>query len=331
LTAPDNMPSDLDPLLREALAWVIRLHSGAATAADAEALTQWRGESSEHENAFRDAVRLWRTFGDETRSLVATSGACGSGRPGRFGMGAIFSRRSLIGGAIAASVAGGYAIVRPPLQLWPSLDELMADYRTAKGEQRTIALSDNVSLKLNTETSIAVRSAKSEPHIEIISGEAAITAARGGLAPLIVDAAGGRVTALRAEFEVRCLDGKVTVNCIDGTVDVGAGGRSIRLIKEQQVSYATGDGLSAPVPFDAGQVTAWQNGLLIVRDWPMSRVVDEINRYRPGKIVVMNSALGRRMITGTFHLDHLDDFIGQAHSLLDASVHYLPGGVVVLT
>jgi transmembrane sensor len=37
------------------------------------------------------------------------------------------------------------------------------------------------------------------------------------------------------------------------------------------------------------------------------------------------------MISGTFHLDHLDDFIGQAHGLFGASVRSLPGGIVLLT
>jgi hypothetical protein len=36
--------------------------------------------------------------------------------------------------------------------------------------------------------------------------------------------------------------------------------------------------------------------------------VDEINRYRPGKIVILDPQLGGCMITGTFHLDSLDDF-----------------------
>ncbi len=68
LTAPGDILVDLGPVLREALAWVIRLHSGAATSDDAEVLAQWRAKSPEHDAAFRDAVRLWRTFGDATRT-----------------------------------------------------------------------------------------------------------------------------------------------------------------------------------------------------------------------------------------------------------------------
>ncbi len=316
-------------MLREALAWVIRLHSGTATSDDAEAIAEWRRRSEEHEAAFRDAVKLWRTFGEATRRLVAEqpNEAPQISRTRKI----VVSRRGLIGGALAASVAAGYVLVRPPMGLWPSLEELSADYRTAKGEQRDIALSDNIALKLNTQTSIAVRSTASEPRIEIISGEAAIVAKRADAAPLIVDAGAGRIAARAASFNVRCLDGAVSVSCIDGAVDVIWSGKTVHVGKDQQVSYSAADGMGVPTSVDPSQALAWQDGHLIVRDWPLSRVVEEINRYRPGKIVVMDAQLGRRMVTGTFHLNHLDDFIGQAHGLFGATVHSLPGGVMILT
>lgn len=328
MTAPDEFPAELEAVLTEALAWVIRLHSGDATSDDAAALEQWRCERPEHETAFRDAVRLWRTFGEATRRLVAEKQGVRTELDARTRK--LIRRRGLIGGAIAASLGGAYFAVQPPLGLWPSLEELSADYRTAKGEQRAVTLSNDVSLKLNTQTAIAVRSIKDNAHIELISGEASIMAKRAGASPLVVDAAAGRITAFRANFDVRCLDGAASVSCIDGAVDVELKGRAVRITNGQQVSYAAATGLGSPLPVDPAQATAWQDGLLIVRDWRLTRLVDEINRYRRGKIIVMDAQLGNRMVTGTFHLDHLDDFIGQAQGLFGASVRSLPGGVVLL-
>ncbi len=130
--------------------------------------------------------------------------------------------------------------VRPPLDLWPSLKELSADYRTGKGEQRVVALADNVSLKLNTLTSIVVRSTPKEPRIELISGEVAVNARLAGKAPLVVFAAAGRATAENAEFNVRCIDGNVAVSCLRGIADVEADGRNVELVSEKQVSYSSG-------------------------------------------------------------------------------------------
>jgi transmembrane sensor len=53
----------LDPLTRDALAWVARLKSGEATVAEAEQLVDWRNKSPEHERAFRNAVRCWHALG----------------------------------------------------------------------------------------------------------------------------------------------------------------------------------------------------------------------------------------------------------------------------
>jgi transmembrane sensor len=331
LTAADDIPPELDPLLRQALAWVIRLHSGAATSDDAAALELWRRRSADHEAAFREAVRLWRSFGAATRKHVA-DGHLPQAVVVKHGKeDTKLSRRALIAGALAASTAGGFLMIRPPFGLWPSLDELAADYRTGKGEQRSVSLSDDVSLMLNTQTSIAVRSKTGEPHIELISGEAAVVARRGEVAPLVIDAADGRITAQNASFDVRCLDAAVSVSCIEGRLDVSWRGQTVSLAREQQLTYSPSGGFGPASPVDATEARAWQDGLLIVRDWPVSRLVDEINRYRPGKIVVMDSRLGSRMISGTFHLDHLDDFVAQAKSLFGANVRALPGGIVLLS
>jgi transmembrane sensor len=333
LTAADDIPSELDPLLREALAWVIRLHSGSATSDDAAALALWRARSPQHEAAFRDAVELWRALGDATRKLVTEAEPPHVQIPTLRGAPVAIRRRVLIGGAMAAaaSLAAGYLVVRPPLGLWPSLDELSADYRTAKGERRSVVLPDNVALTLNTQTSIAVRSTPGSPHIALISGEAAVQVRRDGPTPLIIDAADGRIVARSASFNVKCLDAIVSVSCIDGGVEIELKGRSRAISGQQQVSYSPTTGLGPALQADLEQAEAWRNGLLIIRDWPVDRLVEEINRYRPGKIIIMNPSLRQRMISGTFHLDHLDDFIGQAQGLFGATARSLPGGIVLLS
>jgi transmembrane sensor len=100
LNAADDIPSDLDPLLRQALAWVIRLHSGDATSDDAAALALWRSRSPEHEAAFRDAVKLWRSLGEATRKLVGDAEPLGVTVPARLKARPQVNRRALIGGAV---------------------------------------------------------------------------------------------------------------------------------------------------------------------------------------------------------------------------------------
>lgn len=63
MTKRTNRADRLDPLIRDALAWVVRLKSGDATLADAEQLSDWRTASPENERAFQDAVRCWQAIG----------------------------------------------------------------------------------------------------------------------------------------------------------------------------------------------------------------------------------------------------------------------------
>jgi transmembrane sensor len=325
---PTRIP-DPDPLLNEALDWVVRLKTGEPTRGDVEALQQWRQQSPAHEEAFKTAARLLRNAGIAASELADDQHVADIASVLQRSLPRPLARRAFLGGAIAAAAAG-YMVVRPPLDLWPSLEELSADYRTGKGEQRKVVVAPDVSLQLNTQTSVALRSAQNETRIELISGEASVMAKLSSSKPLVMLAGDGRITAFEADFNARCLDRMVSVTCLDGIVDVEDGGNVVRLHKAEQVSYS-GSGIEASVPADAAQVTAWQSGLLIFHDRPLASVVDEVNRYRSGKIIITSEDLKRRLVNGTFQLDRLENFVAQVEQLFGARARSLPGGVVLLS
>jgi transmembrane sensor len=64
---------------------------------------------------------------------------------------------------------------------------------------------------------------------------------------------------------------------------------------------------------------------------PLVDVIEEVNRYRPGRIVVTNSELGRRVVNGTFRRDQLETFIAQVQRLFGAKVTTLPAGLLLLS
>jgi transmembrane sensor len=312
-----------DPLFLEALDWIVRVKAGAPTRADLDALWQWRQQSDSHEKAFRAAVRLYRLVGTAARELADEEVAGTTPLVARSPRS--LARRAVLAGAIAATA--GYVMVRPPFGLWPSLEELSADYRTGKGERRKVAVAPDVSLDLNTQTSIAVRSVRDETQIELISGEAAAKSASSR--PFVMLAGSGRITASQAAFDARCLDRTVTVTCLDGAITVAQQDKAIRLQPTEQVTYS-GDGLQPTMLADVDQVSAWQAGLLIFRDRPLASVVEEINRYRSGMIIIVSDGLKRRLVNGTLQLDRLDDVIAQVERLFGARITHLPGGVVLM-
>lgn len=327
MTAADDTAGD-DALLDEALDWVARLKAGAPTRADVEALQRWREQSPAHEQAFRAAARIFRSASIAAGELSDQSDAIDAAAISQGISRGVFARRAFLGGAVAAAAAG-YLVVRPPLGMWPSLEELSADYRTGKGEQRKIAVSSDVSLELNTQTSVALRSSPDETRIELISGEASVAAIRPSPKLFVMLAANGRISATQADFNARCLDGHVRVTCLNGTVDVAVDGKVVQLRPAEQVSYTSGR-FEVPVPVDPTQVAAWQTGLLIFRDQTLADVVDEVNRYRSGKIIITNAELKLRVVNGTFQISKLGDFVLQVQQLFGAQARSLPGGVVLL-
>lgn len=318
--------SSRDPLIEEALDWIVRLKTGAPTQADLDALQSWRQQSAAHEEAFKAAARLYRHAGTAAQELRAEQAVRDVGPVARSPR--LLARRAVLTGAVAAAAA--YAVIQPPFGLWPSFEELSADYRTAKGQQRKIAVTSDISLELNTETSIALRPAANETRIELISGEASVAAKATAAKPLVMLAGTGRITASKARFNARCLDRVVSVACIDGAVMVEQGDKIVQLQPSREVTYSDA-GLQASVAVDVAQVSAWQAGMLIFRERPLASVVDEVNRYRPGKIIITSSALKRRLVNGTFQLDKLDNFVAQVEQLFGAKITHLPGGVVLMS
>jgi len=316
-------------LEREALAWLVRITDEDATAAERTALAAWQSQSRAHAAALERARGLWGALPPAIDGLLR-SGALQPDEIERSQARPI-GRRTFLGGAVAAAAAAaGYLVVRPPLELWPSLSELAADYRTGIGQRRDIVIADSVPVAMNTQTCIALRPAMPGlDRFELITGEAAIDATMMKGNAVQVIAGDGSATATAANFSVRC-DGSVTsVTCVAGNVRVAVADQEVFLGASQQVVYQRG-GLGAVTAVDPTVVTAWRSGYLMFRKEPLDRVIAEVNRYRPGRIVLLDAALGRGLVTARFKLDRLDDVMTQVHEVFGARVRTLPGGLVLI-
>jgi transmembrane sensor len=316
----------------QAMAWILLLISGAATAEDARALHAWRGQSPQHRRAYAEAALMWEVLGPAAGE-VAHAKDVGAGPNGRMTSTPTASprlgRRALLGGALAASVAAvAYAGSKPPLRLWPSVEELRADYRTATGEQREVTPVEGVSLLLNTQTSIDIkRVASGAAEMELISGEAAVGSR--GDASIRLFAAQGRVDCAGARFNVRRDGAKVRVTCLDGEIQVSCGGQALPVSRGHQLLYDSA-GIQPAVAADVSDTTAWQHGQLVFRHEALARVVAEINRYRPGRIVLLDDRLGERDVVATFNIDRLDDVVENLARTFDTKVRFLAAGVVLM-
>jgi transmembrane sensor len=321
-------------LQKEALEHLVRATSGRATVADLRELASWRQQSSAHAEAYRRATMIWEALEKAAgESVTATDRAMIAGQAFAGDPRAVSRRAVLLGGGIAAAAVAMTAVevIRPPLGLWPSLSDLMADYRTERGEQRTVALADGISVEMNTSTSIARRlTSDRDERIELLSGEAWIATAPGASKMLTVVAADGRVLAARTQLNLRHDADEVRVTCLEGSVQVECRGNVAALRAGQQLVYTT-QSFGQPAMVDPTEVIGWREGLLTFHDEPLARVLDEVNRYWRGRIVLLNGDLGRRRVTIRIELARVEEVISYVRIVMGAHVRTLPGGVVVLT
>ena len=307
---------------REAHDWVLRFAVGKASPADLDAFKEWHANAG-YAEAFSRACRLWEAVGAASKQMTPAD-AVERNAP--------IGRRAFMGGALAASVAvTAYVGARSPLGIWPSLSELAADYRTAPGEQRSIAFAEGPSIELNTRTSIAVRTSADggADRIELLGGEAAIAARPNLHRAVEVIAGDGRVTAFDAAFNVRYERDVVCTTCIAGALEVAVASRTVNLRPGAQVVYS-GNRMNVVTTVDVALVTAWKQGILVFRSTPLADAVAEINRYRSGRIFVTNAALGRRLFNARFPIANVDGVVAQIQQVFGASVTALPGGIVLL-
>lgn len=324
-------------LRRQADAWWVRLHSGQATRADAEAFRQWATLSKEHAQAWREVMRTWTALdpllAEEARRQASRSGVFSSAWPSIGGLSQALAspgRRAFLGGAVAASVAAGVLMVEPPLGLWPSIGDLSADYRTATGEQREVALSQRVSISMNTQTLINRKAGADAGTggMELLSGEAEIQA--NGADDFFVDAGGGRMQARTALVNVRYTGPQVCVTCLDGRVWVSVAGQQRPLEAGSQLTYDRA-GIREVEPADLARVSTWRSGTLSFDQMPLAEVIAEINRYRPGRIILRNEELARTPVRMRVALKSIDNAPVMIRELYGARLRNLPGGIVLLS
>lgn len=324
---------DLPAIDAEAIAWVQKISSGESGAQDAEAASRWRSQSAAHEAAFAEASRVWGTA--QSAARVLTNGDDDIlAQLDRLRDRRTLGRRAVLGGGTAMLALAAYGSVHPPFGLWPSLSEFSADYRTDTGVQKQVTVAGDIAVDLNTQTSLTLRPADGgASHVELVAGEAAFWLPSNTHKTLIVSAGSGRTVVQTGRFNIRISDSSdhlpVNVTCLEGRGRIELGGQGIDLVAAQCVRY--GDHLSQVTPIDLASASEWQRGIVEFRDMPLGEAIAEINRYRPGRIILASRALGHKRLSGRFRISQMDLVLTQLEQSFSATLRHLPGGVVILS
>ena len=316
----------------QAQAWLLRLTSGEATTQDAEAFRAWLAQSEANERAFAEARVLWD--GLKAASLAQSRGHVGDRLRVRAPHASTrISRRAFLGGALSATAAAVCLVAwRPHALDWAGLGELTADYRTGTGEQRQVDLAPGVTVQMNTQTTINMRRTETgHVAMELVSGEAQVLTDGHLIHPFTVFAGAGRVRlAADSQCNVRCTGPQVQVICMGGQTSLECGDDHVAVQVAHEVSYGA-QGADDPKVVDPNVALAWRQRVLIFDNQPLSTVIEEINRYRPGRIVLLDSQLAARKVHARFMLNQLADVATLIRDAYGAHVTSLPGGLLLLS
>lgn len=298
----DDETNSVDPLTEQALAWLVRLHSGEETNDDWHAYHDWKLVDERHASAAERAEAMWSRLGP---ALVKK-------RTGRNTTGAIVLALCMAG---AAAYSGAFG--KP--SAW------LADEATGIGERRTVVLSDGSAVTLDSASAVDVEFSASERRIVLRDGQIYVVVKPNSTRPFVVEAEGGSVQALGTAFNVRLDDAGANVAVTEHAVRVTFGPVApVDVHAGHGVGYTRLRGLGLPNAVDTDGITAWRHGEIVFDNLPLSDVVRHISHYRRGTVIFTDTSIKELAVTGVFSTDDTDAFFDALERTLPVRVLRLP-------
>jgi transmembrane sensor len=291
----DMAQSEEDLRLRkEAVAWVIRLQNSRITQEERRAFEAWQAQSPRHILIYRTVSRVW----DSPELTAAASAVAGAG-PSRLKSKPTFSLRWPV---LAAACLVFVVLLADHFDIsirW------QADYHTGAGERRTVELPDQSIATLNTQTALALSFDGTTRRIRLLKGEAFLNVQHDAQRPFLVESADNAVRAVGTAFVVRTDPGGDRITVLEGTVEVESKaktGSSVAVTAGSQIQ-AEPRHLGRPQTIDVATASSWMRGRLVVQNVSFAQVLEELQRYHGGRIILMNRQVGYINVTGTYNVD----------------------------
>lgn len=304
----------------EAAQWFVRLQEPAVDVEERRRFELWLNEHSQHRDEFQLLQGLWTAADLVPRARLQA--LCEIPPVRR-------KRHPLVRYAVAASVLA----VALGLGLFSGLNQptsYTAEFSTALGERRQVALPDGSVIDLNSRSRLQVRYEKGHRDIELMEGEAMFSVAHDSDRPFVVEAGSGKVTVTGTRFDVRrgVSDTRVVVE--QGTVKVQGRGAP----DNEFISLTAGLGtrvdaqgtVAAAYAVNPAELTAWRSGKLVFNNASLAEVAEEVSRYREKPLTVGNDKVGNLRLTSVFKSDNTDALLKALPNILPVSVRTLDDG-----
>jgi transmembrane sensor len=326
------LPGDDDARREVARDFILCLASGDITDRQMAALQVWLAADRAHREVFEAERAVWRALAP-LRAPLAGSLA--------FRVPVAARHRPLpaplrsVGWAAAAAALAAcllFFIVTGDV-----ITRLRADHATGIGEVAQFALPDGSIAMLNTDSAISVHFTGLERRIDLLRGEAWFKVRKDASHPFRVHARDGIAEAVGTAFGVRRGDDQVTVAVTEGVVAVSATeqahpgeGQSLKLSAGLAASYASGHAPGSATVFDPAVALAWRTRHIVIDDMPLNTAIAELNRYRSGRIILLDGSHGDAHVSGVFAVDQLDQGLAGLAATQGLSVTHVTPYLVLL-
>lgn len=293
----------------DAIGWAVKLQFGEPSEETLSAFQAWHASNTEHALAWQRVQSLGEDFRRVSPQLTqqvleklpATS----------------LNRRQALKllMLLGASAAPAWLAYREaPWQ------RLLAEYSTTTGEVRHIELADGSRLVLNTDTAISTRFSATERRVILRRGELLVSTATDTSSPrrpFRVETPFGLLQAMDSRFCVRLYPDCAWVSVSHGELSLlpanGAPPRQAQTGQDWWLRATRAEPAPAR-PFAEG---AWAEGILAARDMRLVEFLDELGRYRVGRLAC-DPRIAELRISGNYQLADTDQtlrFLARTHGL----------------
>ncbi len=296
----------------DALEFVIKRQDNPTDQVLAARLAAWLDEKPEHRTAYQQAMSIWAITGQVTPTFkppveaeVIPERMPDAIKPPASSEETLGQRtpeprsRAWVSVAIAACLL---FLLLPPLTASRLLSP--ADIETGVGEQQQVTLSDGSTTLLSTQTAMDTSFTDTARRVSLHAGEAFFQVTKDAKRPFTVSSALADVTVVGTRFNVNAgHEHALVVTVEEGIVEVRSHTtqRLYRLLAGDRLLLSS-NGESTQQKVGLDQIATWRNHEIIVDNWTIGELIQELERYQPGVTTVLGDTHTRQRISGVFHL-----------------------------
>ena len=316
-----------------------RYLSGQASPEERAAVEAWLGADAERRTAVAALQAAWAADARQYEPSYDTDaawrrlrrGLAQTARPAR----SVASRwrpPAIAAGLVVLLGVGGvwwlgaHPVARPPA---------LREYATPKGRRAVLRLLDGTEITLNADSRLGVPVRFAPRGRDVyLEGEAYFSVVHDGARPFVVHTAGGAIRAIGTRFVVHAYgDAAERVAVAEGAVALALpaqpGAAETRLRAGQVATLSRAGAVRVLQGADVTNELAWTRGRLVFTSVPLSEAAQRLGRWYDLDVLVIDSTLARRPITGSYSSEPVSEVLTLITSAVGARYEWSGRSVTI--